>query len=180
MHRRHAGGWAQVEAYVVPMQWRSFVASRCLGVRPGDDDGSVEILIESASGESVMALNLLVSGACFSYCLCRRLTSSTDTSEYPQSHSLFAYSPDGDLPAKIQRIIDDLPDTAPKTLGQVVLDILKMSSSALANKRVYIEISDDEDGHSQSSAADGYDAYDFEEEVIPQVETASIMSKLQQ
>lgn len=113
-------------------------------------------------------------------CQSSQLTSVTDTSEYPQSHSLFAYSPDGDLPAKLQRIVDDLPETAPKTLGQVVLDILKLSAAALSNKPVVIEISDDEDSHSQSSAADGYDAYDYEEDIVPQVETASLMAKLQQ
>ncbi len=43
-----------------------------------------------------------------------------DTSEYPGSHSLFCYSPDSDLSAKLQKLIDDIAEESPKPLGETV------------------------------------------------------------
>ncbi|KIJ62454.1 hypothetical protein HYDPIDRAFT_30416 [Hydnomerulius pinastri MD-312] len=62
-------------------------------VRPGDDDGSIDVALMETASNMLQAVSLLVS----------------DTSEYPNNHTIFGYSPDsGPLEAKVTAIVEKL------------------------------------------------------------------------
>ncbi|PPQ71310.1 hypothetical protein CVT24_012036 [Panaeolus cyanescens] len=145
-----------------------FVASGLLlkKVRPGDDEGSVEISIEDSKGEPILNATLLIS----------------DTSEYPGSHSLFCYCPDGDLSAKIQRIVDELPDQPPSTVGETVQKLMASISRTMLTKppvaKRQAESEDEEDEGEDSDAFDGFEDYDDIGAIT--AEPDSVMETLQQ
>ncbi|KAF8151436.1 hypothetical protein B0H34DRAFT_727589 [Crassisporium funariophilum] len=133
-----------------------------IGIRPGDDDGSIEVVLENGWSEHVISINLLIS----------------DTSEYPGSHSLFCYSPDADIPSKFQKVVDGVADGPPRSIGETV-DALMFSvakvMAPVAKTSVNEDASEDED------SADDYDAYDdYDDMASAPVEQHSIMAKLQE
>ena len=102
-----------------------------------------------------------------------------DTSEYPGSHSLFCYSPDPEIPSKIQRIFDDAAEKAPRTIGDTIGKMMASLSRIIGSAPIHREIvTDDEDA--QSSVAD-YDVYDeYDDLGIAPIEPNSIKVKLQE
>lgn len=143
---------------------------------------------KNSSEEHVLSANLLISGE--SRLIAWRWTRftiylKTDTSEYPSSHSVFCYSPDGDLSAKLQRIIDEIAEEPPRSLGETVLELMasigRVIGSAVQKtaSRQHEAESEDEDGH--SSGAEDYDAFeDYDDIAAAPVEPDSIMAKLQE
>ncbi|KAF8968508.1 hypothetical protein BDZ97DRAFT_1798782 [Flammula alnicola] len=138
-------------------------------IGPGDDEGSVEVIIVKDSSEHVLAANLLIS----------------DTSEYPRSHSLFCYSPDGDLSAKLQRIVDEIAEEPPRPLGETIAELAAsvarvVGSAAPKAVATHHEDTDESDGEGQSES-EGYDPFeDYDDIGAAPVEPDSVMSKLQQ
>jgi ubiquitin-conjugating enzyme E2 Q len=158
-------------------------------IRPGDDEGSVEVVIAKSSSEHVLSANLLISGKFSSYSHLRhaRISFWTDTSEYPASHSLFCYSPDGDLSSKLQRIVDELAEEPPRTLGKTVQELLGSVAKVVnaGTSKIVITIRDDsdsdEDAHLSGGGSEDYDAFeDYDDIGITPVEHDSIMAKLQE
>ena len=158
-------------------------------IRPGDDEGSVEVVIAKSSSEHVLSANLLISGKLLSDSHPRhaRISICTDTSEYPASHSLFCYSPDGDLSSKLQRIVDEIAEEPPRTLGQTVQELLASVAKVVnaGTSRTVITIRDesdsDEDAHSSGGGSEDYDAFeDYDDIGVEHVEHDSIMAKLQE
>jgi ubiquitin-conjugating enzyme E2 Q len=132
-------------------------------VHPGEDEGSIEVLIENRQGKHVLSATLLIS----------------DTSEYPGSHSLFCYSPDADLPSKIQRIVDEGAEEPPGTIGDTISEMMASLSRVIGSVPTkYETLTDDEDAQSSAADYDGYDEYD-EIGIVP-VEPNSIKAKLQE
>jgi ubiquitin-conjugating enzyme E2 Q len=78
----------------------------CVEVRPGDDEGSIELIMAKPdpSTSHLLSLNLLIS----------------DTSDYPKSHNFFSYSPDADISSSLQEVIDEIPNLPPKTVGETI------------------------------------------------------------
>ncbi|CAA7264437.1 unnamed protein product [Cyclocybe aegerita] len=133
-------------------------------VRAGDDEGSIEVVIEKSSSEHVLSVNLLIS----------------DTSEYPGSHSVFCYSPDGDLSAKLQRIVDEIAEEPPRSIGAtvktLVASVARIVLSTTQKVQVRVDVSDEE-----SEGSDDYDAFeDYDDIGTAPVEADSVMAKLQQ
>ena len=104
---------------------------------------------------------------------------SIDTSEYPGSHSLFGYSPDPELPSKIQKIFDEVAEETPRTIGDTIGKMMASLSRIVGSVPMHYEtVTDDEDA--QSSVAD-YDAYDDYDDIgIAPIEPNSIKAKLQE
>jgi ubiquitin-conjugating enzyme E2 Q len=157
-------------------------------IRPGDDEGSVEVMIAKSSSEHVLSANLLISGKFSSDSHPRhaRISLWTDTSEYPASHSLFCYSPDGDLSSKLQRIVDELAEEPPRTLGQTVQKLFASVATVVnaGTTKTVITIHDsdsDEDAHLSGGGSEDYDAFeDYDDIGVAPVEHDSIMAKLQE
>lgn len=110
----------------------------------------------------------------------------TDTSEYPGSHSLFCYTPDVDLPAKLQRIVDDIAEETSKPLGKTVVDmvasvarVLGSASQMIVSKKREEESSEEEE-EDEGHSGDDYDAFDYDDLGEEQAEPDSLMAKLQQ
>ncbi|KDR71552.1 hypothetical protein GALMADRAFT_253891 [Galerina marginata CBS 339.88] len=139
-------------------------------VRAGDDEGSIEIVIEKNTSEHVLSVNLLIS----------------DTSEYPSSHSLFCYTPDGDLSAKLQRIVDEVAEEPPRPLGKTITELVASVGRVVGSvtqkvmaKQQREDSSEDEDGH--STGVEDYDAFDEYDDIAgAPVEPDSVMEKLQE
>lgn len=95
-----------------------------------------------------------------------------DTSEYPASHSLFCYTPDGDVSAKLQRIIDEISEEPPRPLGCAIRTFVHSVArvvSATASKVVAStldEVTDEEEANSDGE--DDFDAFDFDDDVPPE------------
>jgi len=157
-----------------------------VGIRAGDDDGSVELVIMKQNLEHVLSANLLISGTRPLAGLCLPLSLYLDTSEYPKSHSLFCYSPDGDLSARLQRIVDEISEEPPKPLGRTVRDLVISIAQV-----VWTQLSKpkpqasgdttDEDMGASSDGADDYDVFDEDDDIgVAPVEPDSIKAKLQE
>ncbi|KAF5342715.1 hypothetical protein D9758_015872 [Tetrapyrgos nigripes] len=122
-------------------------------IRPGDDDGSVELVINALGAEDqpqpeVLAVSVLVS----------------DTSDYPKSHSYFSYSLSStDTPPAVQKVIDSisengngkpLPDLVEKTLKDLSKSLNKSSGSGSCSAEA-ITVDSDDDG--EDDLSDGGD-----------------------
>ncbi|TRM66799.1 hypothetical protein BD626DRAFT_483861 [Schizophyllum amplum] len=114
-------------------------------LRPGDDEGSIELsILEERGGKTVLNLNLLIS----------------DTSDYPKAHSFFSYCPDGDPPDLFRDVLDNLSNASSRPIATTIERLL----TQLANAASPSNASDDEDDaedDDEDSVVD-YDAYDFE------------------
>jgi len=92
---------------------------------------------------------------------------------------LFCYSPDADIPAKIQRIVDEAVEDSPRTIGDTISTLMTSLSSIVGSAPIQYEtISDDEDAHSSTVDYDAYDDYD--DVGSAPVESDSVMAKLQE
>jgi ubiquitin-conjugating enzyme E2 Q len=102
-----------------------------------------------------------------------------DTSEYPGSHSLFCYSPDAEIPSKVQKIFDEAAEEAPRTIGDTIGKMMASLSRIVGSVPTHYEtLTDDEDA--QSSVAD-YDVYDEYDDIgSAPIEPNSIKAKLQE
>ena len=125
----------------------------------------------------LLLCSFLVSGLAFDFSIPEIFF--IDTSEYPGSHSLFCYSPDVDIPSKIQRIVDEAAEEAPRTIGDTIGEMMASLSRIIGSAPIqYDAVTDDEDA--QSSAAD-YDVYDEYDEIgSAPVEPNAIKAKLQE
>ena len=92
---------------------------------------------------------------------------------------MFCYSPDADIPSKIQRIVDEAAEEPPRTIGDTIGELMASLSRTIGSAPIQYEIvSDDEDA--QSSAPD-YDAYDYYDDIgSAPVEPNSVKANLQE
>lgn len=111
------------------------------------------------------------------------LFGQSDTSEYPGSHSVFGYSPDADISAKLQRIVDEIAEESPKPLGETVIEMLASVGRVVGSAAQKVapnqqeDSSDDDEGHS----GDDYDAYeDYDDIGAAPAESDSVLAKLQE
>ncbi|KAF9481500.1 hypothetical protein BDN70DRAFT_876298 [Pholiota conissans] len=134
-------------------------------IQAGEDEGSVEIAIGKAS-EHILAANLLIS----------------DTSEYPKNHSLFCYSPDGDLSARLQRIVDEIAEEPPRPLGDTIAEIMASVARVIGNSAPKVQSANSSDASDEEmSDNEGYDAFDdYDGAATDDVEHHSILGKLQE
>lgn len=112
------------------------------------------------------------------------LTLRSDTSEYPNSHSLFCYSPDGDLSAKIQKIVDEISEEPASSLGctirgfvQSVARVVSGSTSKM-NAQPREDATDEEEPN--SDGVDEFDAFDFDDDIPIAPESDSVMARVQE
>jgi ubiquitin-conjugating enzyme E2 Q len=93
---------------------------------------------------------------------------------------LFCYSPDPDIPSKIQRIVDGAAEEAPRTIGDTMDEMMASLSRIIGSGPTQYEtVTDDEDAQSSAADYDVYDDYDDEIGSAP-VEPNSIKVKLQE
>lgn len=93
---------------------------------------------------------------------------------------MFCYSPDPDIPSKIQRVVDEVSEEAPRTIGDTVGEIMASLSRVTGSAPIQYEtVSDCDDEDTQSSAAD-YDDYDDYDDIesVP-TEPNFVKAKLQ-
>ena len=92
---------------------------------------------------------------------------------------MFCYSPDAEIPAKIQRIFDETAEEAPRTIGDTIGKMMASLSRIIGSVPIHYEtVTDDED--TQSSVAD-YDVYDEYDDIgSAPIEPNSIKAKLQE
>ena len=92
---------------------------------------------------------------------------------------MFCYSPDPEIPSKIQRIFDEAVEEAPRTIGDTISKMMASLSRIIGPVPLQFEtVTDDEDA--QSSVAD-YDVYDEYDDIgIAPIEPNSIKAKLQE
>ena len=92
---------------------------------------------------------------------------------------MFCYSPDPEIPSKIQRICDEVVEDDPRTIGDTIGKMMSSLSRIIGSVPMHYEtVSDDEDA--QSSVAD-FDAYDEYDDIgIAPIEPNSIKAKLQE
>ncbi|KAF9566809.1 hypothetical protein CPC08DRAFT_703781 [Agrocybe pediades] len=144
-------------------------------LRAGDDEGSVEVTIAKPSSEHVLSVNLLVS----------------DTSEYPGSHSLFSYSPDADIPSKLQKVVDDIAEYPPRPLGEtvaaLVVAVSQVISGSTGGQRQRVDAtyhSSEDEQDEYSSEGEGYEAFeDYDDMMMGSsavFEQDSVLARLQQ
>lgn len=109
------------------------------------------------------------------------LNFGSDTSEYPNSHSLFCYSPDGDISAKLQRIIDEIAEGPAASLGTTIRVIVRSIAGVVSASKIEInpcENATDEEEEA-SDGMDDFDAFDFDDDMGIVQESDSIMAKIQ-
>ncbi|KII84929.1 hypothetical protein PLICRDRAFT_116954 [Plicaturopsis crispa FD-325 SS-3] len=135
-----------VEACTRGFEYRQLQVTK---LRSGDDEGCIEFEVRQES-KRVVSVNLLVS----------------DTSEYPDHHTFFAYSPDADLPAKIQDLVEAISSEPPRPIEDTVEKFLH-SVSKVTNPDTHTKQElrthqlDDEESDGADDDDDGaYEAYD--------------------
>jgi ubiquitin-conjugating enzyme E2 Q len=106
-----------------------------------------------------------------------------DTSEYPKSHSVFCYSPDGNLSAKLQRIVDEIAEEPPRSLGRTVRELVVSVAQAINTKLLATGVQKQEETDIEdmdSDEGDDYNAFDEDDdiEIVPP-ESNSVLKKLQ-
>lgn len=104
-----------------------------LELRSGDEEGSFEVVIENEAREHAVSVNLLVSGA-FELpviYLWPFVISVPDTTEYPKSHTLFCYASDGELPTRLQTVIEEFANEPSHPVRDTLLLLLSRVSRAL-------------------------------------------------
>lgn len=138
-------------------------------VRPGDDEGAFEIVIEQG-GKHVVSANFLVS----------------DTSEYPGSHSLFCYSPDADISSRLQRVIDGIAEELPRPITETIEEFISSVARAIGvstqveSKARKHDTTDEEDEAQSGDDYDDYDDYDEFDVGSTKVEPNTLLFKLQE
>lgn len=138
-------------------------------VRPGDDEGAFEIVIEQG-GKHVVSANFLVS----------------DTSEYPGSHSLFCYSPDADISSRLQRVIDGIAEELPRPITETIEEFISSVARAIGvstqveSKAPKYDTTDEEDEAQSGDDYDDYDDYDEFDVGSTKVEPNTLLFKLQE
>lgn len=132
-------------------------------VKPGDDEGAVEVSLRKDPAGPILVLNLLVS----------------DTSEYPRHHNFFAYALDA--PADLDGVEDTvsaIADLTPSTIACVVertcLMLVAGSGAVLANADSGGEEDDDE----EEGDDDDYEAYDAFDEIKPTGKSSGLGAKV--
>jgi len=147
----------------------------------------VEVIVEKVSSEHVLSVNLLISGAYLGGCHLHNVVVHSlppDTSEYPNSHSLFCYSPDADISSKLQRIVDEIAEEPPRTLGSTVAELVAsvarvIGGPSLQKAHATHHSSEEED---EDSGDEEYDAFDDYDDMMGAAvaEPDSVLAKLQQ
>jgi ubiquitin-conjugating enzyme E2 Q len=155
-----------------------------LEIRAGDDEGSLEVVIEKNSSEHVISVNLLVSGMRFFFIVVDLLNFRADTSEYPTSHSLFCYSPDGDLSAKLQRIVDEIAEGPVGSLGCTIRalaqSVARVVSAPASKVKVHLREDTTDEEEASSDEADDFDVFDYDDDFGISPESDSVMVKIQE
>jgi ubiquitin-conjugating enzyme E2 Q len=166
-----------IQRYIDPPTFKS-------GVCAGDDEGSVEVVVEKANSEHVISVNLLISGMSIFSSVVILLSHCPDTSEYPKSHSLFCYTPDGDVSARIQKTIEDISDEPAKPLGFTVRNFVQSIAHGLSARAFKVKVSPrDEATDEEEAASDGvddFDAFDFDDDIAITSESELVMAKIQE
>ncbi|KAJ3560459.1 hypothetical protein NP233_g10827 [Leucocoprinus birnbaumii] len=96
-------------------------------LRPGDEEGSFEVVIANEAREHVVTVNFLI----------------PDTTEYPKEHTLFCYASDGDIPPRLQEVIQELATEPSHPVRETLLILLSRLSRALGLRPPQITFADD-------------------------------------
>lgn len=113
---------------------------RIKNIRAGDDEGSIEVIICDDCGEHIV--NLLVS----------------DTSDYPNGHSFFSYSPDTNLPPYVSQAVESVASENSRSIRQTIYKLLgSLGGVDDGGASQEAEMEDDE---GSDVDYDAYDAYD--------------------
>ncbi|KDQ51732.1 hypothetical protein JAAARDRAFT_497248 [Jaapia argillacea MUCL 33604] len=111
--------------------------------REGDEEGNIEFKLVKGD-QPIVAINLLVS----------------DTSEYPAHHTFFAFSPDSDLPPRVESVIENLSSakssSIPETINKILLDLSKSSES----KGKHVAMNESQDTDEEEGDDTDYEAYE--------------------
>lgn len=95
---------------------------------------------------------------------------------------MFCYSPDGDLSAKIQRIVDELPEQPPSTIGETVQKMMgSIARTMLSKPSIAKPQAESEDEEDEGEDSDGFDTFeDYDDIGTITAEPDSVMATLQQ
>ncbi|KAF9266711.1 hypothetical protein L218DRAFT_895759 [Marasmius fiardii PR-910] len=110
--------------------------------RSGDEDGSFEAYVSTTGGESIVAVNFLVS----------------DTSDYPKDHSYFAHSLESNPPTNIQDVVENISTFPAQSISETVENMLSNLSKAMTTGDATM------DSESEDDDEEGYEAYDVDDE----------------
>ena len=133
---------------------------RLLGLLPGDDEGSLELIIANSQAHHVLSLNLLVSGEPPIPFDCRSIKRhSPDTSDYPKSHTFFTYSPDSNVPHRTLSALENLVSGPSQTIREFLLKVLALLASREDSSTTAETYSQEEDAEDEGSD-DAYEAFD--------------------
>ncbi|TFK43105.1 hypothetical protein BDQ12DRAFT_165045 [Crucibulum laeve] len=115
-------------------------------IRPGDDEGSVEAFIENQAAKHILAVNLLIS----------------DTSEYPSSHSCFGYSPDPDISARLQDVVENIASQSSRPLRETLEKLLSSVAKAISMSKQKARAHESETEEEEEEEED-YTYHDFDD-----------------
>lgn len=96
--------------------------------------------------------------------------SHPDTTEYPRNHTFLCFVGDdtSDVPPFVAEITEDVAETGPATIDEILFTILHSASRRLTSKRAKLiteeVVSDDEDTNDSEDEYMDYDAY-FEADI---------------
>ncbi|KAK0467149.1 uncharacterized protein EV420DRAFT_1507476 [Desarmillaria tabescens] len=107
--------------------------------RPGDDEGSMEVVIEDSHvPDASISLTMLVD----------------DTSEYPKNHTVFCYSSDSELDARTTELVNEIA-TSP---ARPIVDTLERFLTSLAGKKYQeVDMEDEDDSGDEEYVGMEYD-----------------------
>lgn len=85
-------------------------------IGPGEDDGSFVVGIEDKQGQPVVEVGFLISGAIQDIPSLSVPNLFTDTSDYPDSHSLFCHSLNSNIPPRLETLLESVVDQPARPL----------------------------------------------------------------
>jgi len=131
----------------------------------GEDEGSMVFEIIDESARHIVTINLLVSGLSMtaSFRHEQYFLLISDTSEYPDYHTYFSFTPDDDSPTHIQNVIENISSERPEPICGAINRLLNaldrsVGNSATAKKEADPQEMDETEDEEIDS--DDYDAYD--------------------
>ncbi|KAL0948368.1 hypothetical protein HGRIS_010950 [Hohenbuehelia grisea] len=129
---------------------RGFTSSglRMQDFRPGDDEGVIELLVvEEATSNLILNANLFVS----------------DTSDYPKNHTCFGAAADGEITARLERVLESISSNAAQPLRNLASGLLLSIASAMDTgaRKQPASLNDLSDDGSDEE----YEGYDYDEDI---------------
>lgn len=132
-----------------------FLSRLLSALRPGDEEGSVEMTI-AKNGKTLISLHLLID----------------ESSSYPREHAFYSFAHEADIPPHLLEVVESIPSLSPKPLDATIRSLLASIAASLSAgnfispEEAYNESQPDEPTQDDGSESDGgenyYDDGDYE------------------